>query len=364
MSTFVDLEDVDIASWLEWMGIDYRRTTGSHGVQLNLRECPVCGNARWKVYLNEETGLGNCFHGDCEAKFNKYKFIKATIQATSPKQVFENIDAFLDATGWKTKPKVEPIKTNPINAEYTPFNLPSFIPLPIEGRNLKYLTRRGITNDATAYFNLGFCKSGYFQYKKPDGHLGYSDFSMRIIIPIYDMDGKLASFQGRDITGEADKKYLFPPGVKSTGSLFYNGQHAVGASSIVICEGVFDVIAVWQAFMEDDACRAAGVVPVGSFGKHISFGEGDSQISYLLKLKEQGLKVITFMWDGEPQAIHDACQAALKLSKYGFTVRLAILPGKDPNELPASVVRACYWNAELINPLRVAQILLKHKVKK
>lgn len=359
MADVSDLDDLDIASWMEWQGIDYRRTTGSHGIQLNLRECPVCGNSNWKVYLNEATGLGNCFHGDCETKFNKYKFIKAAIGAKGFREVMENIDAYLEAAGWKPKPKIEPVKQNPIN-ENASFNMPNFVPLPVEGRNLKYLSARGITNEATAYFHLGFCKSGYFQFRKPDGSLGYRDFSMRVIIPIYDIDGKLASFQGRDITGTAEKKYLFPAGVRSTGSLFYNGHNAVGASSIVINEGVFDVIATWQAFAEDASMRP--IVPVGSFGKHLSMGEGDSQIAYLLKLKEKGLKVVTFMWDGEPQAIHDACKAALELSKFGFTVRLAVLPGKDPNELPPVVVRTAYWQAVTVTPTTVAKLLLKYKV--
>lgn len=358
MATISDLQDVDMTTWLDWMGIDYRRATGSHGTQLNLRECPVCGNAKWKVYLNEETGLGNCFHGDCETKFNKYKFIKATIHGGF-KDVMENIDEFLDATGWRPKTEPTPKVGNPINTNPN-FNLPNYVPLPIDGRNLKYLTQRGITKEATAHFRLGFCKTGTYQYVKSYGGLGYSDFSMRVIIPIYDIDGKLASFQGRDITGTADKKYLFPPGVKSTGSLLYNGHNAVGAAAIVINEGVFDVIAVWQAFQEDNGMK--GVVPVGSFGKHISFSDGDSQLAYLLKLKDHGLKVITFMWDGEKQAIRDACGAALQLAKYGFITRIAILPGKDPNELPPAVVRSAYWQAETVNELTVAKILLKNKL--
>lgn len=359
MADFRDLDDVDMATWLEWMGIDYRRVSGSHGNQLNLRECPVCGGLGWKVYLNEETGLGNCFHGDCEAKFNKYKFIKAEIGATSYGQVMDNIDKFLDATGWKPRPTVKP-KENPFNVS-DKFNMPDFIPLPIEGRNLAYLTKRGITQEATAYFGLGFCKSGYYQFRNPSGALSYKDFSMRVIIPIFDMEGKLASFQGRDITGTSDKKYLFPSGVRSTGSLFYNGNNAVGSSSICISEGVFDVISVWQAFNEEPAMRS--IIPVGSFGKHISMNQNDSdsQIGYLLKLKEKGLKTITFMWDGEKQAIKDAVKAALAISKYGFTVRVAILPGKDPNELPPVVVRQAYWNAEVITPIKAAKILLKYE---
>lgn len=357
MADFDDINDLDVTSWLDWMGIDYRRTTGTHGIQLNLRECPVCGGESWKVYLNEETGLGNCFHGDCETKFNKYKFIKATLKTNSFKTVMENIDAYLEVNGWKPKAKIE-VKENPFN-QTKRFNLPDFIPLPVNGQNLTYLTQRGITAESTAFFGLGFCKNGNFQYLKPDGNLAYRDFSMRVIIPIYDLDGNLATFQGRDITGTAEKKYLFPSGVRATGSLLYNGQNAIGAEQIVINEGVFDVIATWQAFQEDKAMR--DIVPVGSFGKHLSGGDSESQIAQLLRLKDKGLKVITFMWDGEARAIQDACRAAQELQKYGFVVRIAVLPGKDPNELPPAIVRKAYWEAGVVSKAFLTRLMLRYK---
>lgn len=357
MATIEDLDELDMTSWLDWMGIDYRRTTGSHGVQLNLRECPVCGGSKWKVYINEETGLGNCFHGDCEMKFNKFKFIKATLKAKGFREVMENIDSYLEIHGWKPKEKVE-VAPNPF-PETKRFNLPNFIPLPVDGRNLTYLTKRGITQEATAYFGLGFCKDGYFQYQKPDGNVAYKDFSMRIIIPIKDLNGELATFQGRDITGTSDKKYLFPSGIRSTGSLLYNGQNAVGAEQIVLNEGVFDVIACWQAFRQDKGMR--DIVPVGTFGKHLSGGDSESQIAQLLKLKERGLKVVTFMWDGESRAILDACKAAKELKRYGFVVRIAILPGKDPNELPPAIVRKAYWEAETVTTETLTKLTLKYR---
>ena len=358
MATIEDLQELDLTSWLEWMGVDYKRTTGSHGVQLNLRECPFCGNDRWKVYVNEDTGLGNCFHGDCERKFNKYQLIKAILKTESFKDVMENINQYLEIHGWR--PKVEIKKTeNPIN-ETDSFNMPSFISLPTDdGKNLEYLVRRGITNEATAHFELGYCDGGYFQFKKPDGGLGYQDFSKRVVIPVRDIDGKVVTFQGRDISGTAEKKYLFPSGRNSTGTLFYNGHNAVGAKSVVICEGVFDVIAVWMAFQGQNI----DAIPIGSFGKHISKNNADSQIAYLLKLKDKGLENITLMWDGESQAIKDACNAAVELKKYGFNVRIALLPGKDPNEVPASVVRMCYWNAKTVDQKTIMALKLKYSLK-
>ena len=130
----------------------------------------------------------------------------------------------------------------------------------------------------------------------------------------------------------------------------------MGAKSIVICEGVFDVISTWQAFNEDPAMKQ--IVPVATFGKHLSMKGEDSQLTRLLDLKRMGLKVITLMWDGEKQAIQDACRTANQLIKYGFKVRIARLPGKDPNELPAALVRNTYWEAQYVEPKSITELLL------
>ena len=69
------------------------------------------------------------------------------------------------------------------------------------------------------------------------------------------------------------------------------------------------------------------------------------------------------MWDGESRAIMDACNTALELKRYGFKVRVAFLPGKDPNELPPAIVRQAYWNAEFVDQNMVAKLILKYGAK-
>ncbi len=59
------MESVDMEEWLSHEGVEYRNTRGTKGEQLNVRTCPSCGKDEWKVYLNAETGLGNCFSGSC-----------------------------------------------------------------------------------------------------------------------------------------------------------------------------------------------------------------------------------------------------------------------------------------------------------
>jgi DNA primase len=230
----------------------------------------------------------------------------------------------------------------------TDLKLPESLALPINGRNLKYLENRNITPAICRYFGLRFSKNGVFKYRDDEGKVRSQSYANRIILPVFDLSGDLVSFQGRDITGKAEKKYLFPPGFASTGSHLYNGQNAHRAASIVIGEGAFDVMAIKMAFDEEASLR--DVVAVGSFGKHLSHGDDDSQLAKLLALKEEGLKIVTFMWDGEERAINDAIEAALLLRQYGFVARVAVLPkDRDPNEVAPSVVRDAYWKASVVN---------------
>lgn len=346
------LDNLDVEYFLNREGIDYKVTRGSRGMQLNVRECPVCGNSKWKVYLNQENGLGNCFHGDCEAKFSKYSFIKSVLNL-SDRDTVKYIGTALEEQGFIAvqrkvyeKPNIEDLI------------LPNSYKLPKDGKNIDYLIERNISNETTKLFGLRFCEHGKFVSKGFDSSERSQSYDNRIIIPIYDLNGKLVSFQGRDITGTSDRKYLFPSGFASTGSVLYNGHNAYGAVEVCVGEGVFDVMAIYQAFQDDLTLCNVGVV--GSFGKHLSHGGDDSQFAKFVELKKAGLKRITIMWDGEKRATKDAVDTALLLRKAGFEVRVALLPkDKDPNEVAPEVVRQAYKKAIPINETTAVKLKLK-----
>jgi DNA primase len=193
------------------------------------------------------------------------------------------------------------------------------------------------------------CQDGAFFYKDEEGNDRRKVFSGRIIIPIYDIDGTLVTFQGRDITGASETKYLFPPRLPSTGRYIYNAHRAKveGWSHIVMGEGAFDVIATQAAIEGDRSWRGIGAV--GSFGKNLSldFEPGmPTQLQALMELKAAGVHTITILWDGEKSALNSAVKAAEKLIRYGFIVRIAFLPkGRDPAEVSPDVVRKAITTA-------------------
>jgi DNA primase len=333
------LDNLDMEDYLSWAGIDYKRTMGRSGPQLNLKCCPRCGGSTWKVYLNAETGFGNCFHGDCsgEPGFNKFTFIRNTLQDTNTATI-KHLEEYAKEIGWKPKRVISVATNNDLDVA-----LPKSLELPFEGRNAQYLEDRGISIEMASYFDLKLCLKGGYKYTQ-NGEEKWQSYNNRIIIPIYDLSGTLVNFQGRDITGLSPRKYLFPPGLPGTGRFLYNGQNAWGAEHVVINEGAFDVIATKMALDTDPSLRR--VVPIGTFGKHLSHGD-DGQFSQLMRLKTSGLKKITIMWDSD--AVSDAIKEAEELRANGFEVRVALLPGKDPNELPKSDVIRAFKMATLIS---------------
>lgn len=347
------LDAIDVETLLDAEGIRYKRTHGSSGAQVNIKECPFCGNEKWKLYANAETGLGKCFV--CEEGVNKWKLLKANNPSLSNRDLVELVKRMASEMGWRARRR----KAVAVNTESNELKLPASFPIPIKGRNLAYLENRNITVEIAKYFSMRFSMDGEFVYRNEAGRKCIQSYAKRIIIPVFDLQGELVSFQGRDITGTAEKKYLFPPGFSSTGKHLYNGQNAMGVEHIVIGEGVFDVAAIKIAM--DGDIHTRDIVPVGSFGKHLSYGEEDSQMAKLTQLKAGGLKTITFMWDGESKAICDAVEAALMCRRQGFIARVAILPkDKDPNEVAPEVVRQAFWKAITIDPITAAQLKLKY----
>lgn len=354
-------DSLDIEDYLSYEGFDYKKSSGSSGLQLNVKDCPNCGNSHWKVYLNADSGLGNCFA--CDEPFNKWRFARAHHGGTN-KDVFKHLQGVMKELGYKPIAK-KPVITADVEEK---LELPTSYALPTsEGQNATYLEERGITNEYAAYFHLRLCVDGWHRYIKEDGSRGGQDCSNRIIIPVYDLQGELKTFQARDITGKSDTRYLFPAKLAGTGRFLYNGQNAyLGAAEVILNEGPFDVAATKRVIDKYDDMR--GICPIGSFGKHLSYNPDDDredQFSAFITLKKRGLKRVTIMWDGEEKALESALDAAEVLWKRGgFEVFIALLPkGKDPDECDQHEVYLAWKRKRKVNALTIATLRLNNPYK-
>jgi DNA primase len=331
-------EELDLEFWLDRESKPFKLTRGASGMQINVRECPSCGDRRWRTYLNADTGRGNCFV--CNQTFNKATFIHAALGEPAWRETGKHMEQVLREQGWRPKKLVS------VAVEDGEIQLPTSFALPTpDGQNLIYLENRGIDADLARYFHLRFCEEGWWNFTKEDGSRGGQRFDMRVILPVYDLDGTLKTFQGRDVTGNAEvERYLFPKGLPGTGRYLYNGHNVGRAKQVAVGEGAFDVFSIKKALDEDVELR--NVVAIGTFGKHLSYGsmDADDQLGRFIQLRREGLETVTIMWDGAKSALTAALDAAKLLKGIGLKVKIALLPrDKDPNEvLPVTVRKAFY----------------------
>tara|TARA_B100002049_G_scaffold236750_1_gene224418 strand:+ start:5622 stop:7703 length:2082 start_codon:yes stop_codon:yes gene_type:complete len=301
----------------------------------------------------------NCFAGDHPPgeNFNKYSFIKAHIGASNDYTVVQHVKQVAREMGWRPpRPKVA------VEVDTSALTLPDSIPMPSNGQMINYLWDRNIQPATAEHFRLRYCENGWFNYTGFDGETRGQNYAQRVLIPVFDAEGKMVSFQGRDITGEREPKYQNPPGYSIAGRYLFNAHTAKGASVVTIGEGAFDVMATWQAFQADRFTR--DVVPLASFGMELSMKGETSQLAQLLALKRHGLRTIVMFWDSQPEAQARALKVGLALTGHGFHVRNAtITGGKDAAEVTGDIVRRAYSNAALVTRTYVMQQMLKSGVR-
>jgi hypothetical protein len=149
----------------------------------------------------------------------------------------------------------------------------------------KYLKRRGFDPDE---LNREYGIYG-------TGMLG--DWKYRIIIPIYDKDGELVSFQGRDYTNKQVLRYKtlsVEESVVNPKFILYNENHCY-EDWIIAVEGVFDCLK-----FGDNCCATLGTTTT------------EVQVRKLSNYKK-----VFISFDSEVQAQQRALKLATKLSALG-----------------------------------------------
>ena len=280
-------------------------------------KCPFCKHHKNKLEINCVTDekKQNPWHcWVCEAKGKTIKSLFKGIKAPSNKVSELNL---IIAPGDKR-----------IKQEIGAIELPKeFIPLytlvedrigQIETKHaLKFLKKRGITQEDIIKYNIGFCFNG-----------PYKD---RVIIPSYDENTSLNYFIARAYKDEMQKYKNPPTDAKSAiGWELYINWNA----PIILVEGVFDALTIKR-----------NVIPL--FGKII-------HEKLLAKLVRSSVNRIYIALD--PDAIKNAFKHAELLMSYGKEVYLVELDGKDANEIG---FERFLKTIEITEPLNFQSLLTK-----
>jgi DNA primase len=213
-----------------------------------------------------------------------------------------------------------------------------------------YLRERGLSGKTIETFRLGYAPESRNALKEylsgkgvpkeqieacglvvhgSDIPVSYDRFRDRIMFPILSSRDKVIAFGGRAMSPDAMAKYLNSNETElfHKGNVLYNFsrarrsmQGAGGAETLIAVEGYMDVIALYQAGIEN------AVAPLGT-------ALTDSQLQ--LMWKTTPVPVLCFDGDGAGQrAAFRAVDLALPHIKPGQSLRFAMLPdGKDPDDL-------------------------------
>jgi DNA primase len=159
---------------------------------------------------------------------------------------------------------------------------------------LAYLKKRNVTKQDIIKYNIGYCNSG--------------QFVNMIIIPSYDINGKLNYFTARSFEKTPFIKYRNPDTSRDIipFELFINWD-----LPIILCEGPFDAMAIKR-----------NVIPL--FGKNL-------QPSLMKKIVTSKVQKIYIALDND--AIKQALGFCEQLLDIGKEVYLVELQGKDPSDM-------------------------------
>ena len=219
---------------------------------------------------------------------------------------------------------------------------------------LKYITDRGLTPRTIKHFGIGYADSDFGSlsaYLKSEGYTDaelkeaflcginkynkpFDMFRGRIMFPIIDVSGEVIAFGGR-IIGDGTPKYLnssdTPVFNKRRNLYALNYAKATTDSSLILCEGYMDVIALHQAGFYN---------AVATLGTAITPEQARVMTRYANK--------IYICYDSDEAGRKATDKAIALLSEAGLSVKvITVKNAKDPDEYIKKFGKAAF--SALIN---------------
>lgn len=262
------------------------------------------------VSLNSNgENLWHCWISDEKGKTIRSLFRKLKVS----KEVWdEHNSIFSRKYRYKTDSTTEESKIVQLPKEYIPLWKPS---TSISRKHaLAYLQRRGVSPKEVLKYQIGYCEDGVYKNK--------------LIIPSYDSNGRLNFFVGRSFY-DTEYKHKNPDVSKDVVGF---GMFINWDLPIVICEGVFDAMAIrWNA------------IPL--FGK-------SPQSMVQTEIIKNNVKDVYLVLDSD--AFKNALRFAENLMNEGINVYLVEMGESDPSELGFDVVNEKIKNTK---PLTLRKLM-------
>ena len=178
-------------------------------------------------------------------------------------------------------------------------------------RGINYLNRRNLGEmEAVQHFRVGFV-DGTLREKLSDDQKqtaqtlglfnakGNEKFYNRIVVPIFDPEGRAVGLYGRDITGKSEVAHLYLAGGHRA---VWNAQAAeVYPKELIIAESVLDALSIWIGAGRKNVVAAYGA---RGFTPH-----------HLRLLRKAGTRKLVFAFDADDAGQNRARELAAELTE-------------------------------------------------
>ncbi len=203
-----------------------------HGDELR-GVCPLHkGSNPEQFHVNRSENVWYCF-GDCQQGGTILDFVSRR-EGVGLRRAAVLLNDWFEGVPVRTH---RPRRNGSNQRQRSCFNHPLGIQLKELDERHPYLEERGLTAETVHAFGLGHCRYGLMQG--------------RIVIPIHNVLGGLVAYAGRwpGEPPDGEPKYRLPGGFRKSLELFnlHRVQRADETQPLLVVEGYFDCLKVWQA---------------------------------------------------------------------------------------------------------------------
>lgn len=310
-NTWVDFKAVKAAVSMEQVLAHYQvNWLRRKGDELRGR-CPIHkGEGTDTFHVSVSKGAFHCF--SCKKRGNVLDFVAAMEECGVRDAALKLVEYFSvdgargEASGGEGKREAslprDPVE-KPLAAEL--FNQPLTFQLRGVDSTHPYLESRGIDRETAETFGVG-----YFP--------GKGSMAGRVVIPIQDEGGQLVAYAGRSID-ETEPKYKLPAGFHKS-AVLYN-LHRVTAQEVIVVEGFFDCMRVWQSLHP---------FVVALMGNSLS----PAQERLLVKQ----FRKVTLLLDGDEAGRSGSAEISQRLVRRVFVRIIDVPEGKQPDSMTAEEI--------------------------
>lgn len=239
--------------------------------------------------IDKITGAFNCF--SCGHHGNIYK-------------LFEIHRSFTDVRALQLKKRIKTL-------------LASNIKMPL-GAEPFHQDFRGLRADTLQYF-------GAFLHSE--------EFKDRVAFPIKDIHGNIVVFQARWLCSDVEPKYVFKP--EHTTPPLYPANPELLDNSIILVEGLFDMLNLWDKGLTNVVCTFGTSFASGKKAKHTK-----KVLEAISQYKLLGVSKIYIMYDGDKAGREATNNLLKKLEGYIEAESIDLDDGVDPGDLGTEDVQS------------------------